>query len=170
MHAGFFGDSYDVVKRFFCQELRALGYDIVADPMFTSGADAIIEDYCRFLGVVLKQPETPSGARLALFLDPDTGVGEKSGPKHVTLSELAKHAGRYDLVFVFDQAFSRSQKRDETMARKVDGLARLGCYSMYYSSHAHFLFLSHMPERIRDLRAHLLQAGLPSCRSWPHEE
>jgi hypothetical protein len=30
MHADYFGDSYDVVKRFFCQELQALGYGIVA--------------------------------------------------------------------------------------------------------------------------------------------
>lgn len=164
MHADYFGDSYDVVKRFFCQELRALGYDIVADPMFTSGADATIEDYCHFLGVGLKELKTTSDARRALFLDPDTGVRERRGPRHVTLSELAEHACRYDLVFVFDQAFSRSQERDETMARKIAGLAGLGCHSMYYSSHAHFLFLSRMPDQIRDLRAHLLLAGLPSRR------
>lgn len=128
MHADYFGDSYDIVKRFSCQELRTLGYDIVADPMFALGGEAIVEGYCRFLGVRLMQGEAPSGAQRALFLDPDTGVREKSGPKHLALSQLAEHAGDYDLVFVFDQAFSRSQRCDETMTRKVAGLAELGCH------------------------------------------
>ena len=35
MNPSFIGDSYDLVKRFFCFELRALGYKVVVDPMFT---------------------------------------------------------------------------------------------------------------------------------------
>jgi len=31
----YLGDSYDLVKRFFCRELKNLGYQVVADPMFT---------------------------------------------------------------------------------------------------------------------------------------
>lgn len=35
MNRKFFGDSYDIVKRFFCVELAALGYSVEVEPMFT---------------------------------------------------------------------------------------------------------------------------------------
>jgi hypothetical protein len=35
MNPKFFGDSYDLAKRFFCGALAALDYDVIIDPMFT---------------------------------------------------------------------------------------------------------------------------------------
>lgn len=35
MNPTYFGDSYDVVKRFFCDMARAAGYVVYIDPMFT---------------------------------------------------------------------------------------------------------------------------------------
>jgi hypothetical protein len=35
VNPNFFGDSFDIVKRFFCTELAALGYYVIAEPMFT---------------------------------------------------------------------------------------------------------------------------------------
>ena len=35
MNPKFFGDSYDLVKRFLCAELHVVGYCVTVDPMFT---------------------------------------------------------------------------------------------------------------------------------------
>jgi hypothetical protein len=35
MRPEFLGDSYDIVKRFFCETLRSLGYTVYIDPRFT---------------------------------------------------------------------------------------------------------------------------------------
>lgn len=46
MRPEFFGDSYDIVKRFFCETLRSLGDTVYIDPLFTgdwSGQETIFE-------------------------------------------------------------------------------------------------------------------------------
>jgi len=35
MNRKWLGDSFDIVKRFFLENLRTLGYHVVVDPMFT---------------------------------------------------------------------------------------------------------------------------------------
>ena len=64
MNAEFFGDSYDLVKRFFCQELKELGYKVWIDPMFPKNVP-IEEQYqagfFRFVGAQPRKPDHRPG-------------------------------------------------------------------------------------------------------------
>jgi hypothetical protein len=50
MNPSFFGDSYDLVKRFFCVQLAALGYEVVVDPMFTGEWRELDHQFFRLIG------------------------------------------------------------------------------------------------------------------------
>ena len=68
MNPKWFGDSYDIVKRFFSTSLQNLGYDVYIDPMFTGEWEEDEEKLYRFLRMrpVAEYEEGES----ALFLDP----------------------------------------------------------------------------------------------------
>jgi hypothetical protein len=95
MNPQFLGDSYDFVKRVFLNELSALGYRIVIDPMFTGAwTDEAKKQYS---SLVRPSPGGRRGSvqtRCVLFLDPDTGVRERNGMRHVSFNRLAD-LGRY---------------------------------------------------------------------------
>ena len=55
MNPDFLGDSYDLVKRFFCHELTALGYVVVIDPMFTGTWNEREQDFYRLIGAVRRE-------------------------------------------------------------------------------------------------------------------
>jgi hypothetical protein len=164
MHAKFFGDSYDIVKRFFCRQLRVVGYRVFADPMFTPGAEITSKSYHRLLGTAPVLQRGAPAVRSALFIDPDTGVRGRGGPRYVSFSRLAAEAEDYALVFAFDQSFSRGASTTEAMARKQADLSALGCCTMYYSSHAHFLFVAKRTTAIQQFRSRLVRAGIPKNR------
>ena len=73
MNQKYLGDSYDLVKRFFCNILAMLGYEVVIDPMFTGEWNGKEET---FYGLIGARPlaKTPNSRLTALFIDPDTGV------------------------------------------------------------------------------------------------
>jgi hypothetical protein len=51
MHPNYLGDSYDIVKRFFCAELAHLGYEIQIDPLFTGNwSEKEIDQFFRLVG------------------------------------------------------------------------------------------------------------------------
>jgi hypothetical protein len=80
MRPEFLGDSYDVVKCFFCATLRSLGYTVYIDPLFTGIWSGQQTTFFHFLGVEPLTSETPPSSGTALFLDPDTGrFLEKTG-------------------------------------------------------------------------------------------
>lgn len=164
MNPKYFGDSYDIVKRFFCAELAALGYSVLARPMFTGEWNGSKQTFLRFIGASesLDLPERPS--RMALFFDPDTGVHHKPGPRHVSLSQLAEGAADHALAFAFDQSFSRQHDSGAAMRQKLLTLQNLACFSMYYDSHARFLFVSKAQETLTELRGHLVPLGIPASR------
>lgn len=164
MNPSFFGDSYDIVKRFFCHELIALGYKIVTDPMFTNTWNGREEDFYRLIGARPKLDSPLSFGQTVLFLDPDTGVNEKGGKQHVSFDRLAREAKEYALVFSFDQSFSWQSNANMTMTKKLAMLAGRGCHAMYYDSHARFLFVSTHKRRLNELRTHLIGLGLPTER------
>ncbi len=84
MRPEFLGDSYDIVKRFFCETLRSLGYMIYIDPLFTGDWSGQEATFYRFLGVEPLAGVKPASAPTALFLDPDTGVNKKGSASHVS--------------------------------------------------------------------------------------
>jgi hypothetical protein len=161
-----FGDSYDLVKRFFCGELSALGYEIRTDSMFTGDWGGQERQFLRLIGA---RPMTDASrsSRTALLLDPDTGVNTKGSSKHVSIDRLVREASRHRLVFSFDQSFSRRLRPSEVMAvmaAKLAALQKGSCHGLYYDSHAHFLFVSKTAETLREISEHLVSIGLPKLR------
>ena len=136
MNPAFLGDSYDLVKRFFCFELSALGYKVVVDPMFTGAWEEREREFFRLIDVDMDTTAPPYSARTALFVDPDTGVKHKGSTKHVSFDRLAQEASSHALVFSFDQSFSRQAKPIEVMKGKLSALKDRSCHAMYYDSHA----------------------------------
>jgi hypothetical protein len=163
MNPNYLGDSYDIVKRYFCEAMRLLGYHVYVDPMPTGDWCGQIDMFLRFLNARSHTELTKQPA--ALFLDPDTGV--RSGKEtefHTSLQRVASECMRYDLVFAFDQSFSRSSPPRLQMDAKLSALAKLGCFGMYYDSHARVLFASRNSERIVQLSKLLVDQGLPAQR------
>lgn len=164
MNPKYLGDSYDVVKRFFCEVLRRLGYTVYIDPMFTGEWSGQEVAFYRFLGVQPHKLNTASASPTALFLDPDTGVNQKGGPRHVSYEGLAAEAKRFDVVFAFDQGFSRSGLPGPQLNAKLAALLALGCSAFYYDSHARFIFTARDREKLQRLRAEIVAQGLPNSR------
>jgi hypothetical protein len=164
MNPTYLGDSYDLVKRFFCRELTLLGYSVSADPMLTGAWGGKEADFYRLIGAQPIHGTTPVSSQTALFIDPDTGINSKGGKQHASFGQLTQEASRYDLVFAFDQSFSRQAKPEEVMREKLSALHSLGCYGMYYDSHARFLFVTKDRSVLHELQIHLLSLGLPESR------
>lgn len=164
MNPAYFGDSYDLVKRFFCAELSALGYSITVNPMFTETWNSTEREFYRLIGVENIAPQSQRSARTVLFIDPDTGVHRKASKQHVSLHQLAEEALRYSLVFSFDQSFSRQSKPAAAMREKLAFMRALGCHAMYYDSHARFLFVAAQEIALRELQAQLMSLGMPASR------
>jgi hypothetical protein len=73
MNPNWFGDSYDIVKRFFLDVLRSLGYAVYVDPMPSGDWTSIEPEFLKFLGAQhLREAERSRDS--ALLLDPDTGI------------------------------------------------------------------------------------------------
>jgi hypothetical protein len=164
MRPEFLGDSYDIVKRFFCETLRSLGYTVYIDPLFTGDWSGQETAFNRFLGVEPFAGAKAASTPTALFLAPDTGVNEKGSLSHVSYERLVEEAKKHSLVFVFDQAFSRAGDAGPKLQAKLNKLSNLGCAALYYASHAHFLFVSREPQRLHRLCYELLALGLPASR------
>jgi hypothetical protein len=159
----YFGDSYDLVKRFFCSELSALGYTVVIDPMFTGDWTGTEQQFFRLIGAVPVSSWTPDG-RTALLVDPDTGVHWKKGGRHISVNELANLTKSHEIVAAFDQSFSRQATYPAALHVKLSELRNLGVHGMYYNSHARFVFAAASEEPLAELHKHLVQLGLPPSR------
>lgn len=164
MNPAFLGDSYDLVKRFFAQELRLLQYEVAVDPLFTGDWSGEEDSFLRLIGAKHRKDVTGNTDRTALFLDPDTGVKDRATRQHVSYEHLAIEANTYKLVFAFDQSFSRQGSAREAMSTKLQALTTLGLSALYYDSHARFLFASRQPQAVYELRTHLEIIGIPSRR------
>ena len=167
MNPAYFGDSYDIVKRFFCGALRELGYTVYVDPMFTgdwSGSEKVFLD---FIGAKCVEESTVRDSRAALFIDPDTGVSNKRSKQHVSIERLANELSKYSIVFAFDQSFTRNLSAGTQMRGKLAGLHDCGCFGFFYDSHARFVFAARSENLLRDIQQHLNQLGLPKIRFHP---
>lgn len=168
MNPKYRGDSYDIVKRFFCEALRTLGYTVYIDPMLTGEWPGNEAEFYAFLGVKHVRSFKSNHSRTALFIDPDTGVSERASVTHASFDRLAQSLEQHTIVFAFDQSFSRSSKPEEQMIRKLTELKSRGCKGFYYDSHARFLFASRTDNHLQSLQEHLLALGLPDSRVLRH--
>lgn len=113
--------------------------------------------------------EKPPGA-FSILLDPDKGIRleGKSNRMHVTTTDVAvqlKESGaRY--VVAYDQSFPHCSDpaRRERMQQKMKSLAKAECLSLYYASHASFLFTARSRQDLQELKAILTEAGVPARR------
>jgi len=163
MKSDWFGDSYDIVKRFFVGELRALGYTVYLDPMASGDWARIEPAFLSFLGVRhLCDAREPGSS--ALLLDPDTGIADHRSRLHISIASIVGHLAMHDIVLVFDQSFSRNADPREQIFAKLRQLRAQGAHGFYYDSHARFLFASSAADRLGLLRNALATVGLPGHR------
>jgi len=164
MNPTYLGDSYDVVKRFFCGIARSAGYAVYIDPMFTGDwTSQQRATFFRFLGareLGASSPQFPA----ALLVDPDTGVRSTPGRAHTTFTSITSRCDRFALVIVFDQAFPRGNNGREIITSKLASLRTLGIRGVYYDSHARFLVCGKSSARVMRFHKALIQAGLPAAR------
>jgi hypothetical protein len=163
MNGDWFGDSYDIVKRFFVSELRALGYRVYVDPMPSGEWQPIEPAFLKFVGAFHVR-EAGLRDSSALLLDPDTGISERRSRSHISIARISGYLQQHQIVFVFDQSVSRGVVPHPQLHAKLQTLRELGGHGFYYDSHARFLFASLSVERLTTLRNALLEAGLPKHR------
>ena len=162
MNPQWFGDSFDIVKRFFVENINELGYHVVVDPMLTGEWNGIEHQFYKFLKA---HPLSEiSHNKSALLLDPDTGVGKSKTKQHVTIKCIAERLSQYEIVFSFDQSFSRGGSATDKMREKLMQLKETGNYGFYYDSHARFLFSTKTVEILKEVEQQLLSSGLPASR------
>jgi hypothetical protein len=90
MNPKWFGDSYDIVKRFFVDNLRIMEYEVFIDPMLTSEWNGKEKKFYKLIDALPFQEYKPPRNKAALLVDPDTGIG-KTSPKHISIPKLIEH-------------------------------------------------------------------------------
>ena len=159
MKDSLFGDSYDIVKRFFISELKAIGYHVMLDPHFTSAMKEEKQFY-HFVGAS-DQPGNKE-TKTAVFLDPDTGINANySGITHVSPSYIIKTMNTCDIVLIFDQSFGRNEIKLDKMREKLSEVSHAGGSGFYYDSHASFLFAAKEASSLLEIKERLIKSGLP---------
>jgi len=170
MNRKHFGDSYDIVKRFFCERLQLLKYSTCADPMFRGDWTGAKPVFYRLLGVADCVEQRLTCSRSALLIDPDTGIADRRGRKYISTDRIIAELARYAVVFVFDQSFIRIKNASE-VDQMQEKLRRLcshprspPTFGFYYRSHAKFLFASRDKEQLQAIRKDLVECGIPAER------
>ena len=162
MKDSWFGDSYDIVKRYFISELKEIGYHVVFDPKFMTEMNEV-EQFYRFVGASDQRENQKE--KSAVFLDPDTGIGTKSKKTtHITISAVMEKMDEYDVVIVFDQSFGWNETKLDKMRSKLSEISHDGGYGFYYDSHATFLFAAKEDSSLHEIKKRLLESGLPEKR------
>lgn len=173
MNEGFLGDSYDMVKRFWWEQLRPIA-PLYAHHRFVPVP--IRDRYVSLTGIPILAPDQP--APFGILLDPHTGIPLPSeAPRRVSLAHapldflVALSAERSpNYLICFDQAHDRREgaaPREAQWAAKVDYLRRAGLAAFYYVSHSPFLFAAPDPRVLRDIRGRLTAVGIPGKRFRP---
>lgn len=159
----YFGDSFDIVKRFFVRQLRSSGFAVTIDPTYLEDM-AKADEFVAFVGAHAQHVLTPNDA--VLFLDPDTGIGSGSKRSHITIQQIADLACDHAGILCYDQSFAHA-KYAETLTRMKAKLEEVEAHNVsgfYYDSHARFLFASKSHDALDRMRSAILVTGLPVHR------
>lgn len=181
MRMEYFGDSYDIVKKFLIHSL-APSAEWVVLPMFTHEVDPeSIKAFESFIGarILTKTVFTTatkrddylasSGNHQYIFLDPDKGIQITQSTKtnaHIFGVDLIKLCQESEerLLLVYDQSFSRIIDKQKLMENKMKYFQKHGIKCFYYDSHANFLILSASNFACKNAFKHLIDSGLPHDR------
>lgn len=185
MKMGYFGDTYDVTKRFLLGAIAPDATEWVAFPMFTHKVTKDdIAAYEKFLRVSVTSRDAlipndnrtkhlPPSHHRHIFLDPNTGIkikpfnGARSveyvfGPELVALCKQVHER----LLLVFDQSIPNGlpNVKRAYIAKKLGYFSekRISCFA--YLSHTCFVVLSDSESTCQTARAHLLASHLPQSR------
>jgi hypothetical protein len=77
---------------------------------------------------------------------------------------IASHLQNHEIVFTFDQSFSRVGSATVKIKEKLGWLKKTGNFGFYYDSHARFLFAAIFLEHLNTEEQKLLSSGLPANR------
>ncbi len=169
MKHDFLGDSYDAVKRLWCDALSSSA-PLYADERFIPVA--IQKEFTLLTGIqMLKElPNIP----FSILNDPDTGIrlpkeaNQRVSRTHTSIDDIAGQLDRTGATcsVTFDQSDYRHGgiERAEQRRMKMRALRELGISSFYYVSHAPFLFALHPSKRAADIKELLVVVGVPSRR------
>jgi hypothetical protein len=168
MRDKFIGDSYDIVKRFWCESLGAIA------PLFSHPRFLPPEIRGRYTAVTLipvldleSLPKKPFG----ILLDPHTGISLPDVPQkgmtisHISLPSLVRIFDelRPQYMICFDQSFHRQSglSHEKQRLMKMNSLRKSRLASFYYVSHASFLFITDRQEILVLIRDRLTLLGIP---------
>jgi len=79
-------------------------------------------------------------------------------------SPIASHLQNYEIVFSFDQSFSRGGNVSDKLRKKLHALEATGNVGFYYDSHARFLFAANVVTNLNAVEHQLISTGLPENR------
>lgn len=170
----YLGDSYDLVKRFWAENLRSVA-PLYAHPRFVP--TGIRLQYTSVTSVPILVPDELPQGPFGLLRDPHTGIplptefSRKATASHAPLSFIVEinQQLRPTYMICFDQSYHRRHElsRPEQMERKRGFLQGQGIRSFYYDSHAPFFFMAEESENLATVRNRLVSLGVPQNRFKP---
>jgi hypothetical protein len=185
MKMNFFGDSYDIIKKFLIKSI-APNAEWIALPMFTDEVSSKdIKSIEQFLHVriVSKAKVTATTDRNKyfaesanhrhIFIDPDTGISikkhyGKNSPYYVFGPELVSLCMQNPerLLLVFDQSIQRGKadQVEESIERKLTYFIEQNIFCFAYKSHACFMVLSLSSSVCKKAYDNLLDTNLPNSK------
>jgi len=160
VNRNYFGDSYDMVKRFWADLLWEKAR-LYADPLFFEDEKLRLE-FRNLTRIAMMTDEKPSDT-YSILLDPDTGISPRGkAPQYVKIGYIARQVEKPGVRYVvtYDQSFPHCGEpvRREKMQQKM---LTLGYPSLYYVSHAPFLFTAVSREALQELKTIITKAGVP---------
>lgn len=164
----YLGDSYDLVKRCWCENLCSVA-PLFAHPRFIK--EGLRTSYTMLTKMSVLDPNTLPDTPFAVFFDPHTGIPLPTealcgkGISHATLPFIVEVNKKCHPSYMvcFDQSYHRSNKLtvDEQRESKRAFLRQQGIASFYYISHASFLFMAEKEAMLGAVRERLLEIGIP---------
>jgi hypothetical protein len=167
MRGKYLGDSYDLVKRFWSENLGGIA-PLYAHPRFIPAQIRGLYEAVTLIPILV--PESAPKSSFGILLDPDTGIPLPKTSKRTTVSHATLHfmiqvieEFRPKYVICFDQSYHRQHElsRKEQRQTKMEFLSERGFASFYYVSHAPFLFITKTTGSLAAIRAHLMSRGIP---------
>jgi len=169
VHEKYLGDSYDLVKRFWCESLGPVA-PLYAHPRFVPSP--IRSQYTAVTKIPILDARL-EGA-FGLLLDPHTGVPVADGLSssasvgHAPLSFIVElnQKLRPEYLICFDQSYHRkhSLSKKGQMEAKLTFLHEKGMHAFYYVSHASFLFIAQKKPVLDSIYDRLLLLEIPGSR------
>lgn len=170
MDRRYFGDAYDLAKRFLLDSAKSIS-EVICIPMFTNFSEEEKEGFSKLIGARVIDEEIDNLDHHldgnGIFLDPNTGVADQSSNDHVSFDQIASLLDKgVKFVIAFDQSFKRikGNNKKEQIFEKIRKLREKEIHSFYYVSHACFLFASSSKDLSTELRQSLLEKGIPRDR------